>query len=433
MPKKGAKRKKTRTHVVENETQASAVATEGELKVPRSLVVRRGAVEAEVIELVQDLRHIMMPYTAMNFQASAKLTKLSKSLQHYSKELSGTLGLTHIMSISQNESKLAMRLARTPAGPTLTFKIQQFSLSRNVRKVQRRPFDISAPAIANNPPIVVTNNFGDQTAAPHVKLMRITFQNMFPALNVATVKLRDCRRVVLFNFLRRQDDGTNANGQEIEDEEVEIRHYAVRATPVGITKKVRRIIQAKIPNLSKLEDISDWITGTTASGDPAPAASGAMSDSEAEDETSHVVLPQKYSGKGNSKAHKSALKLVELGPRLRIKLTKVERGLASGDVMYHSYVKKDLTEVKAKRAKIDQAAVLKKKRREEQEGNVRRKKEIADDKRDKKKQRRQERETAAMEELRGAAAAAEDSDSSNNSAMKELRGAAAMDSDCESE
>eukprot|EP01083_Nonionella_stella_P171416 585530_1 len=116
MPKQGNKRKKTRTHVVENDTQASAVATEGELKVPRSLVVRRGAVEAEVIELVQDLRHIMMPYTAMNFQASAKLTKLSKSLQHYSKELSGTLGLTHIMSLSQNESKLAMRLARTPAG-----------------------------------------------------------------------------------------------------------------------------------------------------------------------------------------------------------------------------------------------------------------------------------------------------------------------------
>lgn len=253
------------------------------------------------------------------------------------------------------------------------------------------------------------------------------------ALNVATVKLRDCRRVVLFNFLRRQDEGTNANGQEIEDEEVEIRHYAIRATPVGITKKVRRIIQAKIPNLSKLEDISDWITGTTASGAPAPAASGAMSDSEAEDETSHVVLSQKYSGKGNSKAHKSALKLVELGPRLRMKLTKVERGLATGDVMYHSYVKKDLKEVKAQREKIDQAAVLKKKRREEQEENVRRKKEIADEKRDKKRQRREDREKVAMQELRGAAAAAEDSDSSDDSAMEELRGAAAMDSDSESE
>ena len=116
----------------------------------------------------------------------------------------------------------------------------------------------------------MTNNFGDASAAPHVKLMRITFQNMFPALNVATVKLRECRRVVLFNFMRREEgEATNHNGQSVEDEEVELRHYAIRANPVGIDKKVRRVIQAKIPNLSKLEDISDYITGTTASGAPA--------------------------------------------------------------------------------------------------------------------------------------------------------------------
>lgn len=30
--------------------------------------------------------------------------------------------------------------------------------------------------------------------------MRITFQNMFPAINVQTMKLADCGRVVLFNY-----------------------------------------------------------------------------------------------------------------------------------------------------------------------------------------------------------------------------------------
>ncbi len=363
-------------------------------------------------DLVQDLRNLMMPYTALKFQEISKSNKLSKSLQHYSKELSGSLGLTHIMSFSQNKSKLSMRLARTPSGPTLTFKVQQFSLSKNVRKVQRRPFDVHSSNISSHPPIVVTNNFGDTAAAPHVKLMRITFQNMFPALNVATVKLRECRRVVLFNFIRREgtEEVTNAHGQAEEDEEVEVRHYAIRATPVGITKKVRRIIQAKIPNLSKLEDISDYITGTTSTGAPAPAASGAMSDSEAEDETSHVVLPQKYNGKGNAKSHKSALKLVELGPRLRLKLTKVERGLAAGDVMYHAYVQKDPKEVKAQREKIEQEAALKKRRREEQEENVRRKKMVQEEKSERKKRRREERERVAMQELRGAAAADDSSD-----------------------
>jgi ribosome biogenesis protein SSF1/2 len=180
---------------------------------------------------------------------------------------------------------------------------------------------------------------------------------MFPAINVSTVKLNECRRVVLFNFIRRDvadlktndDKSVKRNGDEddLEDEEVEVRHYAIRAKPVGVDRKVRRLIEAKIPNLSKLDDISDYITGQTSSGAPAPAVnSGALSDSEAEDETAHVVLPGKYRGKGNNKSQKSALKLVELGPRLRLKLVKVERGMASGDVMYHAYVHKTPEEIK---------------------------------------------------------------------------------------
>lgn len=410
MPRRGNKRKKTRTHVVENEAAASALATNEETKVPRSLVVRRGKVESEVLELVQDIRYLMMPYTALNFREDSKSSKLNKALAHYSKELTGPLGLTHIMALSQNKDKLALRIARTPVGPTLSFKVQQFSLSKHVRRVQRRPFDISSTVLTSHPPIVVTNNFGDVSAPPHVKLMRITFQNMFPALNVATVRLRDCRRVVLFNFIKREVEGTTLNGQSEENEEVEVRHYAIRATPVGINKKVRRIIQAKIPNLSKLEDIGDYITGTTASGAPAPAASGAMSDSEAEDETSHVVLPEKYAGRGNLKAHKSALKLVELGPRLRLKLTKVERGLAAGDVMYHAYVKKTPEEIITMRNKFEEEAQLKKRRREEQEMNVQRKKATAEEKRERKMLKQEEREKRAMSALRGEAASRGDSD-----------------------
>lgn len=401
--------------MVEDEGAASALSPNEGMKVPRSLVVRRGKVEAEVVELVSDLRLVMQPYTALNFKEDIKNTKLSKSLAHYAKELCGSMGLTHIMSLSQNESKLSLRLARVPSGPTLTFKIQQFSLSRHIRQVQRRPFDITSAnsKIRSHPPIVVTNNFGDATASPHVKLMRITFQNMFPAINVATIKLSECRRVVLFNFIRRENTTDkqslqNESGREEEDEEVEVRHYAIRATPVGVNRKVRRIIQAKLPNLSKLSDISDYITGTTVSGDAASvastSASGAMSDSEAEDEANHVVLPQKYSGKGNNKAQKSALKLVELGPRLRLKLSKVERGLASGDVMYHAYVQKDPEEARKKREEVQKAAELKKQRRAQQEENVRRKKEVMEEKRDNKRRRKEERARAAMEELRGEAA-----------------------------
>ena len=34
---------------------------------------------------------------------------------------------------------------------------------------------------------------------------------------------------------------------------VEVRHYAIRANPVGVSKSVKRIIDAKLPDLGSLE------------------------------------------------------------------------------------------------------------------------------------------------------------------------------------
>lgn len=352
----------------------------------------------------------MRPYTAVNFKEDASNRKIT--LSHYANSLTSTMGITHILALSQNGSKVNLRVGRTPAGPTLTFRVKRFTLGRHLRAVQRRPVD-SARAF-ESPPVVVTNNFGDVTAAPHVKLMRITFQNMFPAINVSSVKLNECRRVVLFNFIRRdiapkknedENPSTSDNDEnDLEDEEVEIRHYAIRAKPVGVDRKVRRLIEAKIPNLSKLDDISDYITGQTASGAPAPAVnSGALSDSEAEDEDAQVVLPAKYRGKGNSKSQKSALKLVELGPRLRLKLVKVERGMASGDVMYHAYVTKTPQEIKELKERKEGEIQLKKRRREEQEANIERKRAEKEEKKAKREARKKEREEQAMARLRGEA------------------------------
>ncbi|KAL7484415.1 hypothetical protein ACHAW6_010053 [Cyclotella cf. meneghiniana] len=415
MPRRGRKRKKTRTHVVETDDRIrGALLSQDELKIPRSLVIRRGKVESELVELVGDLRKLLRPYTAVNFKEDATNRKIT--LTHYANSLTSTMGITHILALSQNGPKVNLRLARTPAGPTLTFRVKRFTLGRHLRAVQRRPID-SARAF-ESPPVVVTNNFGDATAAPHVKLMRISFQNIFPAINVTTVKLNECRRVVLFNFIRRdlarkQNDNNNNPDQnqhehDSEDEEVEIRHYAIRAKPVGVDRKVRRLIEAKIPNLSKLQDISDYITGKTADGAPAPTVnSGALSDSEAEDEAAHVVLPDKYRGKGNHRSQKSALKLVELGPRMGLKLVKVERGMASGDVMYHAYVHKTPQEIKELKERKEGEVQLKKRRREEQEANVERKRAEKEEKKARREARKKQREEEAMARLRGEAVAAQ--------------------------
>lgn len=100
---------------------------------------------------------------------------------------------------------------------------------------------------------------------------------------------------------------------------------------------------------------------------------GAASDSEVEDEASHVILPDRFRGRGNLKSQKSAIRLAELGPRLRLRLMKVQRGFMEGDVIYHDYIKKTPEEVRALEAKAKAERELKKRRREEQEGNVARK------------------------------------------------------------
>lgn len=398
MPKRGRRRKKTRTHVPaeQQENPASALESSEETKVPKSLVIRRGKTAQEVADLVDDLRHLMLPYTALHFKEDPKNRKLS--LQQYSKNLALPMGITHILAFAQNQEKLNLRLARTPEGPTLHFRVHQFSLAKNIKALQKRPVSQTS-SLQGNPPVVVTNNFGNQHAPPHVKLLRITFQNMFPAINVATVKLSECRRVVLFNLIEEEESGERNNDNDDDNHAkkqiVEVRHYAIKATPVGVHHRVRRLVQAKIPNLGKVGDIADYIEGNA-------IASDAPSDSEAEDDPSHTVqLSDKYVGRGNIKSQKSALKLVEIGPRLSMELVKVEKGLGAGDVMYHAYVHKTAEEAAALKERKEKEVELKKQRRATQEANVERKRKVAEDKREAKKKRKEERQEAAMEALRG--------------------------------
>ncbi len=396
MPRRGRRRKKTRTHAADEENVAGTLSNSDVVKVPKSLIIRRGKCESVVKDLIQDLRKLMMPYTALNFQEDASYRKLT--LSKYCQHVCLPLGISHILAFSQNQDRLSMRVAKTPQGPTLTFRVHRFSLSKHIQKLQRRP--INAKSLLDSPPIVVTNNFGDQTAPPQVKLMRITFQNMFPAINVANVKLKDCRRVVLFHLIEEENpDEKSEDGTPAVMQRVEIRQYAIKATPVGVDKKVRRLVQAKIPNLNKVQDIADYIAGN------ANATSvDAASDSEPEDGSNTVVqLAQNYVGRGNRSQGKSALKLVELGPRLRLELIKVEQGLGGGNVMFHAHIKKTPEEAKAIVEKAEAKIRLKNQRRQEQERNVERKRKLAEEKREAKKRRKQDREDAAMDDLRKSA------------------------------
>jgi len=290
--------------------------------------------------------------------------------------VAGSLGVTHILTITQTKRNIVLRIGKASSGPTLHFRIPQYSLGRNVRALQKRPYESTSAYLT--PPLVVLNNFG-QVEEAHLKLMRITFQNMFPSINVNTIKLGDCRRVVLFH---RKDDGN-----------VEMRQYAIKANPVGINRSIKKVLQSKVPNLGNLEDISEFIEKQALAGD--------ASDSEAEDEGAKIVLPDRYHGKGNAQSQQSAIKLIELGPRICLELYKVEQGLCEGDILYHKYESKTPEEAAATKARVEKLRLLKLERRAKQEANVKRKKEEKEQKKvekDARKKRRLEEGGAAEDD-----------------------------------
>lgn len=74
---------------------------------------------------------------------------------------------------------------RVPRGPTLTFKIQSFSLARDVISMLKK--QMVYEEAYKNAPLVILNNFSGE--GMQLKLIASTFQNMFPTINLTTVSI----------------------------------------------------------------------------------------------------------------------------------------------------------------------------------------------------------------------------------------------------
>lgn len=338
---------------------------------PRSFIFKRGKVGLTVKQLVEDMRHVMAPNTALNLQVKDKNT-----LKDFV-AVSSQLGITQFMVFSATEIGTYLRLIRIPHGPTLTFRVLSYSLMADIHKLQSRPKSLSAED-KNYAPILILNNFSSEEN--HIKIMASAFQNTFPALNVHLMKLKEARRVVLLHY-------------DKEDSTVEFRHYLIGTTQLGITKSVKRVLQRRISDLGEVEDISDFILSQTGA-----------TESDAEDMANvdgQVELPESLSAQKKKKLRKlkakaaaaasedgeefdaasvgsqlgpkmvqSAVRLTEIGPRMRLQLIKVEEGLNDGLVLYHALKTKTEKEMEALERKRAKAAALKAKRRKEQEERV---------------------------------------------------------------
>lgn len=328
------KRKKKKTHQDPTEAEIN--------KIPHSFVMHRGNVGKYVLQLEMDLRHVMEPYTASNLKVNKK--NVVKDFVH----VAGPLGVTHLMMLSKTEIGTYLRFCRIPRGPTLTFKIQEYSLVRDVISLLKKPKTFGSQF--KKPPLLVLNGFSTDSLS--MKLMTTMFQNLFPSINIQKVHLSEIRRCVLLNY--------NSDTKVID-----FRHYNIQAAPIGISRGVKKLIQTKLPNMAQLSDISDYVLR---------GGCGYGSESEGEEPAdSRVTLPQNVPGRGNVKAQQSAIRLTELGPRMSLQLVKIEEGLCSGEVLFHEFVKKTPEEIREMKRHREEVRKLKEQRKKQQQENIKRK------------------------------------------------------------
>ncbi|KAK9139339.1 hypothetical protein Scep_009020 [Stephania cephalantha] len=272
-------------------------------KIPKSFVFSRGKLPGPLKQLQMDLRKLMLPFTALKLKE-----KKRNNLKDYL-NVAGPMGVTHFLILSKTESASYLKVARTPQGPTLTFKICDYSLALDVAQSQLRPR--CPQELFKNPPLIVLSGFG--TGDQHLKLTTIMFQNIFPSIDINTVKLSSCQRIVLLNYNK-------------ETKLIDFRHYSIRLQPVGVSRRLRKFVQNhQAPDLRTLQDVSDFVT-----------RAGYGSESEADDEAATVSLASDL-GRANQASSKSAVKLQEIGPRMTLQLMKVEEGLCAGGVIFNEH------------------------------------------------------------------------------------------------
>ncbi|KAL9100728.1 MAG: hypothetical protein Q9163_003935 [Psora crenata] len=394
-------RKKKRTHLGVRGGRTNSASVKPASKEPKSMVIRIGAGEigASASQLVRDVRNIMEPGTASRLKE-----RRANKLRDYT-AMAGPLGVSHLLLFSRSDSgNINLRIALTPRGPTLYFRVEQFSLAKDVRKAQRHPQ--GGPKDFLTAPLLVMNNFtlpaptdGSQPAVPkHLEFLTTTvFQSLFPAISPQATPLSSIRRVLL---LDRQLPKINL-GVDYGSYILHLRHYAIATKRIGISRSLKRLNSAEklikqptkrsrsMPNLGALNDIADLLL------DPSAAIPGCTSPSESEMETDAEIevleiepkkvlnkqqmaakrmKDSKNSRRDTRQIEKRAIKLVELGPRMRLRMTKIEEGVCEGKVMWHEYLNKTPEEVTQMQRVWDSKRERKEQRRRLQKENVERKK-----------------------------------------------------------
>ena len=127
-----------------------------------------------------------------------------------------------MMIMTQTEMGNYLRLIKNPKGPTITLKIEEYSLSKDVVAFQqetKRNSKIFSSTL-QAPPLLLMNGFGGREENDPYKIVSLMIQSMFPPIKVQSMNLTTCKRVVLFYLTKNEETG---------EEEIEFRHYGISA------------------------------------------------------------------------------------------------------------------------------------------------------------------------------------------------------------
>lgn len=311
--------------------------------------------------------------------------------------MAGPLGVSHLLLFSKSSTgNTNLRIALFPRGPTLHFKVENYSLCKDVEKALKRPRSGGQDHLT--PPLLVMNNFNSPNADEnsHVpkrleSLSTTIFQSLFPPINPQAIPLSSIRRVMLLNRERTSE-------AEMKDDPyvLSLRHYAITTKNTSVSKRIRRLNpkeirnadkkRSAVPNLGKLEDAADYLLDPSAAGYTSASDTEQDTDAEvevAQNSTKKVLnkreLQRLKAGEntqkksGGSNVEKRAVKLVELGPRMKLRLVKVEEGVCEGRVMWHDFVTKSEKEVKETEQHWAHRKKEKESRKKQQKENVEKK------------------------------------------------------------
>ncbi|KAI0080610.1 Brix-domain-containing protein [Panus rudis PR-1116 ss-1] len=364
-----ARRRKNRTHL-KGGVASNPRAQEG---VPKSFIIKHGQVGTSLTQLVRDMRKVMEPNTATRLRERAR-NKLKDFLT-----MAPPLGVTHLLAFTLTDLAPSFRIVRLSAGPTLSFRVERYSLIKDIIRNSKRAKSIGTVEYLT-PPLLVLASFpqpGPGTP-PHLSLVVKTFQTLFPPLNPQQLSLSSARRVVLVSY--NSERGT-----------IDFRHYLITVRPYGVSKRVQKILDGAattaksasssskhVLDLGNEKDIADFLLRKK--GEPVPSSDGyesaaSTASSVAGDDADAISLVDDYVGRNNRRGSKRAVRLDEIGPRMELRLIKISEGVPGkeGSVIYHEFVKKTKAEVAAQKAEHAAKEKLRQQRREEQERNVKRK------------------------------------------------------------